>query len=128
MASRDPIDLRADVRTAWLKCLTDYAAAFPDDPQPFLTCTYRSPVEQDMLYAIGRTRPGKRVTNARGGQSNHNQKPCRAFDIAFRQAGKIMWDIRLFKQFAVIAKQNGLLWGGDWQGFKDKPHFEGKKL
>ena len=32
----------------------------------------RTFAEQDRLYAQGRTEPGNVVTNARGGQSNHN--------------------------------------------------------
>nr|MBA3805723.1 M15 family metallopeptidase [Acidobacteriota bacterium] len=32
----------------------------------------RTFAEQDALFAQGRTKPGKVVTNARGGQSNHN--------------------------------------------------------
>mgnify|MGYP002477972077 CR=1 FL=1 len=34
--------------------------------------TLRTDAEQDALYAIGRTKPGKVVTNARGGESLHN--------------------------------------------------------
>src|SRR5690606_7828810 len=37
-----------------------------------ITQGYRSIAEQDALYAQGRTAPGEIVTNARGGQSNHN--------------------------------------------------------
>ena len=33
---------------------------------------YRSFAEQDKLYAQGRTEPGMKVTNARGGYSQHN--------------------------------------------------------
>lgn len=51
-----------------------------------ITCTYRSSAEQDALYAQGRTKPGAKVTHARGGQSRHNDtldgKPAStAFDI-----------------------------------------------
>ena len=35
---------------------------------------YRSPAEQDRLYAQGRTAPGQVVTNARGGQSPHQHR------------------------------------------------------
>ena len=38
----------------------------------YVTSAYRSSAEQDKLYAQGRTTPGPRVTNARGGQSAHN--------------------------------------------------------
>ena len=37
----------------------------------------RTYAEQDALFAQGRTRPGRKVTNAKGGESNHN------FGIAF---------------------------------------------
>src|SRR4051794_29191519 len=43
----------------------------------------RTYAEQDAHFAKGRTQPGPRVTNARGGYSNHN------FGVA--------WDIGLFK-------------------------------
>src|SRR5690606_22511724 len=33
---------------------------------------HRTWAEQDALYAQGRTKPGSIVTNAKGGQSNHN--------------------------------------------------------
>src|SRR5215207_9435814 len=49
-----------------------------------VTSAYRSNAEQDALYAQGRTKPGSKVTNARGGQSKHNPGPdglCRAIDI-----------------------------------------------
>jgi hypothetical protein len=36
------------------------------------THTLRTIAEQDALYAQGRTKPGKKVTNAKGGQSYHN--------------------------------------------------------
>jgi peptidoglycan L-alanyl-D-glutamate endopeptidase CwlK len=127
MASRSEADLAQDVCAAWQKSLADYKRLYPDDPQPILTCTHRSNAEQNALYAQGRTRPGKIVTNAKGGQSNHNQYPSPAFDIAFKDAsGNIHWDMALFKQFALIAKRCGLAWGGDWIRFKDLPHFERK--
>jgi len=37
-----------------------------------ITDGFRSFQEQDDLFAQGRTKPGRKVTNARGGQSNHN--------------------------------------------------------
>lgn len=37
-----------------------------------VTHTLRTYKEQDDLYAIGRTKPGKIVTNAKGGESFHN--------------------------------------------------------
>lgn len=39
---------------------------------PLITCTDRSGEEQDALWAIGRTLPGKIRTYAKAGQSAHN--------------------------------------------------------
>lgn len=127
MASRDINDLTASAKTAWLISLSDYAARYPAAPQPFITCTHRSKEEQAELYAQGRTKAGKVVTNAKPGQSNHNKMPSPAFDIAFKKDGKLYWDVKLFKDFASIALLHGLSWGGHWQRFKDYPHFEVKE-
>ena len=43
-----------------------------------ITSTYRDAESQNALYAIGRTKAGRKVTNAKGGQSFHNWR-C-AFD------------------------------------------------
>jgi peptidoglycan L-alanyl-D-glutamate endopeptidase CwlK len=29
-----------------------------------------------------------------------------------------------YDQMAQIARSLGIMWGGDWKGFKDKPHFQ----
>jgi len=39
---------------------------------PLIYCGFRSFTEQDALYAQGRTKAGRIVTKARGGQSYHN--------------------------------------------------------
>ena len=44
-----------------------------------VTSTYRDLESQAALYAQGRTAPGKRVTNAKPGQSYHNWRV--AFDV-----------------------------------------------
>jgi peptidoglycan LD-endopeptidase CwlK len=90
----------------------------------------RTYAEQDELYGHGRN--GDRnpiVTNARGGQSNHN------FGIA--------WDIGLFdthgnyisadagyKSFSsiVLPAMNTIEWGGNWIHFKDYPHYQLKPV
>jgi len=86
-----------------------------------ITSTYRDNESQNALYAQGRTAPGKRVTNAKGGQSMHNHK-C-AFDFVPIVHGKAMWDdARAFSRCGVIAKSLGLEWGGSWSSFPDLPH------
>jgi peptidoglycan L-alanyl-D-glutamate endopeptidase CwlK len=125
MASRDVKDLILKALQAWLKAQDLYKQKYPDRAQPFITCTYRSLKEQDKLYEQGRTQPGKIVTNAKGGKSNHNKYPSPAFDIAFKNSkGQLDWNTELFKNFSALAKSVGLSWGGDWATFKDNPHFE----
>jgi peptidoglycan L-alanyl-D-glutamate endopeptidase CwlK len=99
--------------------------------------TIRTFAEQDGLYALGRTKPGKVVTNAKGGDSYHNYGL--AFDIVllidkdgngtFETAS---WDtltdfdhdgISDWREIVNIAKQYGWACGIDWK-FTDAPHFE----
>jgi peptidoglycan L-alanyl-D-glutamate endopeptidase CwlK len=100
--------------------------------------TLRTDKEQDELYAQGRTKPGKKVTNAKGGQSYHNYGL--AFDIVLIIDGKeASWDtlkdfdgdkVADWHEVVRIAKKYGWAWGGDFVSFKDAPHFEktfGKK-
>ena len=86
-----------------------------------LTSGYRSIEEQDKLYAMGRTKPGKIVTNARGGYSWHNFGL--AADYAFVINGKVTWN-GPWDTFGKIARECGLEWGGDWTKFKDRPHVQ----
>lgn len=84
----------------------------------------RSWEEQDALYAQGRTRPGKIVTRARGGQSYHNFGL--AFDVVVLDSmGKADWDPAHpgWQRAGAVGKSLGLEWGGDWTR-KDLPHFQ----
>ena len=83
----------------------------------------RTVAEQDALYAIGRTKPGTRVTNARGSTYSSQHQWGIAFDFyrndgtgAFNTAGGF------FDQAGALAKSIGLGWGGDWKSPVDKPH------
>jgi peptidoglycan L-alanyl-D-glutamate endopeptidase CwlK len=67
------------------------------------------------------------VTNARGGQSNHNFGIAVDFGV-FR--GKVYLDsadpklaAQVHAAVAVHARKLGFEWGGDWK-MKDTPHFE----
>ncbi len=83
---------------------------------------FRTMKEQTDIYAIGRTKPGKKVTNAKAGQSWHNYGL--AFDVAPTINGKIVWEVPYWQQIGAAGKKQGLLWGGDFKSFKDRPHFE----
>lgn len=99
--------------------------------------TLRTFAEQDALYAIGRTKPGKIVTNAKGGESYHNYGL--AIDIVLlKDTNKdgtfdtASWETNVdfdgdgipdWMEVVKIFKLYGWTWGGDWK-FTDKPHFE----
>ena len=88
-----------------------------------VTSTYRDNESQDALYAQGRTQPGKIVTKAKAGQSFHNYR-C-AVDVVPLVNGKPVWDdTMLWSQIGGLGKQIGLEWAGDWQTFKEYPHFQ----
>jgi peptidoglycan L-alanyl-D-glutamate endopeptidase CwlK len=99
-----------------------------------VTCTYRSDEEQARLYAIGRTKPGRRVTNAKPGQSMHNfrfnGKPASlAVDVVPLRAGKPVWgtngdDLALWQKVGKLGEAAGLEWAGRWTRFREFPHFQ----
>ena len=86
-----------------------------------LTAGCRSIAEQNDLYAKGRTKPGKKVTNARGGDSWHNYGL--AADYAFVANGKVNWS-GPWDVFGRIARSCGLEWGGDFKTIVDRPHVQ----
>lgn len=83
---------------------------------------YRSIEEQNKLYEQGRTRPGGKVTNAKGGESLHNYGV--AVDVVFLKNGKPSWaEEHPWKLLGETGKSLGFDWGGDWVGLVDRPHF-----
>ena len=82
----------------------------------------RTYAEQEALYAQGRTKPGKRVTNARGGYSNHNFGI--AFDVGIFEGTKYLGESPKYKAVGAIGSELGLDWGGNWTSIKDEPHFQ----
>lgn len=106
-----------------------------------VTDTVRTKAQQQALYALGRTVPGKIVTYANGtpkpqgtGVSNHQAWPDgygHAVDCTFvvdldadGDMDDPTWDEqRPWALYGALAKWQGLAWGGDWQR-PDKPHVE----
>jgi hypothetical protein len=85
----------------------------------------RTVAEQNELYAQGRTKPGKIVTNAKGGESNHNSGL--AIDVFIVNCDRtIDLNSKVPPDVVKIANEEGFEWGGDWKKFKDYPHFEMK--
>ena len=78
--------------------------------------------EQNALYEQGRTKPGRIVTNARGGYSNHNFGI--AFDIGVFEGGRYLDESPAYKAVGALGMKLGLEWGGNWKTIQDEPHFQ----
>lgn len=118
ICSRDPKDLHPYVQTL---CKRFLAACKSQGLDVIVTSTLRDEDCQNALYAQGRTRPGKIVTNARGGQSYHNYGL--AFDFVPIVAGKARWnEVALFRKAGEIAEACGLEWAGRWKTFRETAH------
>jgi peptidoglycan L-alanyl-D-glutamate endopeptidase CwlK len=99
--------------------------------------TLRSFKLQDELYAQGRTKPGKIVTNAKGGQSYHNYGLAIDIVLLVDKNGDgtfetASWQTNVdfdgdgvsdWMEVVKIFKMYGWEWGGDWK-FTDMPHFQ----
>ncbi|MCA1010810.1 peptidoglycan-binding protein [Halobacillus halophilus] len=96
---------------------------------------FRSMEDQARLYGQGRPnyvwkgekygKPGKIVTKAQPGQSNHNKGWAIDYFIVSEDGTKALWKVdEKWRQAASIAKSLGFSWGGDWKSFPDYPHLE----
>lgn len=95
--------------------------------QIIVTSTYRNFASQAQLYAQGRSTAGRKVTNAKPGQSYHNWRV--AFDIVPVRNGKPVWstsgeDGKMWQRIGAIGVSLGLEWAGNWKTFKEYPHFQ----
>jgi peptidoglycan L-alanyl-D-glutamate endopeptidase CwlK len=83
----------------------------------------RTYAEQNALFRIGRFGDTRaKVTNARGGQSNHNFGI--AWDIGVFIGGQYMTTSAPYRDAAEAGLFDGLEWGGNWISFKDLPHYQ----
>ena len=104
-------------------CRAFIAACKKEGIDILITSTWRDNEAQNALFAQGRTKPGKKVTNAKAGQSFHNYKL--AFDFVPIVNGKAQWnDLRTFKRAGEIGKRLGLEWAGDWKSFREYAHLQ----
>ena len=91
--------------------------------EAFITDGFRSIAEQNALFAQGRSKPGKIVTNAKGGESFHNFGL--AIDVAFKnKKNEIKYEVGWLSLMAGKVKSLGIEWGGNWASFPDNPHFQ----
>jgi peptidoglycan LD-endopeptidase CwlK len=82
----------------------------------------RTYAEQNALYAQGRTQPGRKVTNARGGYSNHNFGI--AFDVGVFEGTRYLGESPKYKAVGALGMELGMEWGGSWKSIVDEPHFQ----
>jgi peptidoglycan LD-endopeptidase CwlK len=124
--------LHPSVRKEAIQIVKECDKALAGRAKVRITQGLRTFEEQDALYAIGRTKPGKKVTNAKGGTSIHNYGF--AIDICLIIDNKVAsfdtvkdWDndkvADWFECVKIFAK-HGWEWGGNWKTFKDLPHFD----
>lgn len=138
MASRDKKDLHETCVQAHEMASARYKEKYPNDPQPFLTCTHRPNEEQQKIFDQphnGKDDNGngiiddksEKVTQARPGESPHNYSPSFAWDIGFINplTQKMDWSMKYFEQYAACVKEisTAIECGIFWK-FKDAPHFE----
>jgi peptidoglycan L-alanyl-D-glutamate endopeptidase CwlK len=92
--------------------------------RPEIVEGYRTQSRQDDLYEQGRSKPGAIVTQTRS--SMHTRRM--AVDIAQLDAkGNITYNAQpsdFWEKMGAIGRSVGLEWGGDWEKWKDKPHFQ----
>ncbi|KPE51664.1 M15 family metallopeptidase [Chryseobacterium indologenes] len=128
--------LHPEVREEVRKIIRECDKALTGRAKVRITQGLRSMEEQERLYAIGRITSGKKVTNAKAGQSIHNYGL--AVDICLMIDGKTAswdtakdWDndkVADWYECVKIFARHGWDWGGNWKTFKDLPHFEKKNI
>lgn len=83
---------------------------------------FRTYEEQAALYAQGRSAPGRVITNARPGYSNHNFGI--AFDVGVFEGSRYLGESPKYKAVGALGMDIGLEWGGSWKTLVDEPHFQ----
>jgi peptidoglycan L-alanyl-D-glutamate endopeptidase CwlK len=91
------------------------------DADHSIICGHRGEADQELAFSSGKSL-------VHFPHSKHNVYPSRAVDVA---PWPIDWaDIDRFKAFSETVKCRAnelgirVVWGGDWDGFKDWPHWE----
>ena len=87
----------------------------------FVICGFRGRNEQNKAFDEGKSK-------LRFPRSLHNSKPAMAIDLA---PSPLSWtDLDAFKKLAAVVKKAAkelgvdIVWGGDWVGFTDLPHYQ----
>lgn len=122
-----------------VKALIEKAeAGFPERIAIRIVQGLRTIEEQDALYSIGRTKPGKIVTNAKGGRSYHNYGLAIDFALLYDKDGNgayetLSWDTRAdfdndksadWMEVVRVFEAAGYTWGGKFSTITDAPHLQ----
>jgi len=129
-------DLHPSIREEVTKIIEECDEALTGKAKVRITQGLRTIEEQNLMYAQGRTLPGKKITNAKGGQSIHNYgfavDICLIIDEKTASwETKKDWDndkIADWYECVKIFAKHGYEWGGNWKTFKDMPHFQKRNV
>ena len=130
--------LHPKVRAEVAQLIDKAEALFPTTIAIRIVQGLRTIDEQNALYAQGRTKPGKKVTNAKGGSSYHNYGLAIDFAILRDKDGngtyeELSWDIAAdldhdgmpeWTEIVNVFESAGWEWGGRWSSLKDYPHVQ----
>ncbi len=130
--------LHPSVRAEVIACIDKAEAGFPPSMAVRIVQGLRTIQEQNDLYSQGRTKPGKIVTNAKGGSSFHNYGLAIDFAILTDKDGNgtfedLSWDIKRdndkdgvadWLEVVKVFESAGWEWGGKWSSIKDYPHLQ----
>lgn len=103
----------------------------PDLQRVFNEAIKDSPLDFSITEGL-RTKERQKVLFDAGKSQTMNSRHLtgKAVDIAVIREGEITWDMKYYQLVAAhikkVAKEMDIdiVWGGDWQSFKDGPHFE----
>ena len=131
-SSRDLNHLHPRLRVWAVRIMETYANRYPNDPEIFVTQTYRGQLDQMRMLSTKRSKApwGRSLHNAVSPEAlrmGADPREALAVDFGFREGGKYLAgraDFHLYAQMGEIAKEFGFEWGGDWQGVLDGPHIQ----
>lgn len=132
--SRKVEDLLPTTQKKWYAFEKAFQEKYPE-ADIFFSSGYRDEAYQNGLFAIGRTKAGQPcrcggrvrkigtckthpmglpVTNARGGESDHQYRI--AVDMAILVNKQLTWDEKWFTRAGEMAEKYGFRWSGRWKG------------
>lgn len=111
---------------AQIKCKEFIEECLKKEIKVKIISTLRDSEYQKSLYEIGRSVPGKKVTDCDGTKNKSVHQSGNAFDaVPLDDKGNILWeDKEKFKKMADIAVDLGLTAGYYFRSLKDSPHFQ----